>query len=52
SFTLPYFVNEVSLPATLPTVEEIKSTTEILNKHMSEASGKVRGRLCFSSNTY
>jgi aminoglycoside phosphotransferase (APT) family kinase protein len=43
SFTLPYFVDEASLPTTLPTAEEIESATEILNERMSGASGKVVG---------
>ncbi|KAF1846080.1 uncharacterized protein K460DRAFT_366913 [Cucurbitaria berberidis CBS 394.84] len=40
SFTIPYFVDETSLPTTLPTAEEIESSTEILNERMSGASGK------------
>ncbi|KAF2450827.1 kinase-like protein [Karstenula rhodostoma CBS 690.94] len=43
SFTLPYFADEASLPATLPTAEEIESATEILNERMSGASGKIVG---------
>jgi hypothetical protein len=43
SFNLPYFADEASLPAILPTVEEIESATEILNERMSAASGSVVG---------
>ncbi|KAF2495314.1 hypothetical protein BU16DRAFT_527182 [Lophium mytilinum] len=43
SFSLPYFADEGSLPAILPTIEEIKSATEILNERMSVVSGKVVG---------
>jgi len=42
-FNLPYFADEASLPAILPTVEEIESATEILNERMSAASGRVVG---------